>query len=244
MGYLKQKKEIRNKAWDYLDNKLCPDIALLQEAVPPENRYSSDNQIFLKVEERDKWSSGIISKTFHLEYLDLVTMLNMPKEFRYSVVAAEILLENNAIVGKNVKLTVISIYNNIHKLRGATGNLHIILSYLTPLLLNKFGKREFIIGGDLNTSLQWENQNRRWRGMSQKILFGRIEDFELINCTNKFHGRHIQTYRDKRSEVPWQNDYIFVSKVLEGRLISCDVVDNPEVNKLSDHNPLILEIAF
>jgi len=223
---------------------LCPDVALLQEALPPENQYSSDNQIFLKVEEKDKWSSGIISKTFHLIVLDLVTMLGMPKEFKYSVVAADILLENNVILEKGMKLTVISIYNNIHKLRGATGNLHITLPYLTPLLLNKFGKREFIIGGDLNTSLQWEKQNRRWRGMSQKILFGRIEDFDLINCTYKFHGSHIQTYRDKRSDVPWPNDYIFVSKGLEGRLVSCDVVDNPEVHKLSDHNPLCLELIL
>lgn len=244
MGYLKQKKEIRSQVWDYLDNKLCPDIALLQEAVPPENRYSSNNKVFLKVEERDKWSSGIISKTFRLITLDLVTMINMPKKFRYSVVAADISQENSSILGKNVKLTAISIYNNINELWGATGNLHIILSYLTPLLLNKFGKREFIIGGDLNTSLQWENQNRKWRGMSQKILFGRIKDFDLINCTEKLCGQHVQTYRDKRSDVHWQNDYLFVSTGLERYLVSCDVVDNPEVQKLSDHYPLVLEIAF
>ena len=73
MDYWKHSEEERNQAWDLLDSEISPDIALLQEAVPPENRYKSHNQVFLKVEGKNKWSSGIISRTFHLAGLDLVS---------------------------------------------------------------------------------------------------------------------------------------------------------------------------
>lgn len=236
MDYWKHNREDRVQAWEYLDKIISPDIALLQEALPPKDRYKDDNIVFPKVEGKFKWACCIVSKKYALHQVDF------ERKFKYSLIAADVILSDEKHNLNTALFTVVSMYSAIDEWGFSTPNLHIILSDLTPMLLNKFGKREIILAGDFNTSLQWEEKGKRWPGLSQEILFGRIKDFGLINCTENFWGEHKQTYRHSRSQYPWQNDYIFVTKGLEISLKACYVVDNPDVHKLSDHNPVVVEL--
>ncbi|MDH5768541.1 MAG: endonuclease/exonuclease/phosphatase family protein [Nitrospirota bacterium] len=236
MDYWKHKKEDRARAWEYLNKYIDPDIALLQEALPPENRYNDENIVFPQVDDKYKWACSIVSRKYVLRQVDF------ERKFKYSLIAADVDLPSKKFSSDNKELTVVSMYVPIDKWGFSTPNLHIMLSDLTPLLLDKLGEREVIIAGDFNTSPQWEEGGKRWRGLSQEILFRRIKNFGLINCTKKFWGEHRQTYRHSRSQYPWQNDYIFATKGLEDSLKTCYVVDNPEVHKLSDHNPVVIEL--
>ena len=119
-----------------------------------------------------------------------------------------------------------------------TAALHRILSDLTPLLNKDKNKRLFVIGGDYNVSTQWDEHYKN-RDPAHRIFFERLKNFGLVDCTDKYFGKHVQTNRHGKSDFPWQNDYIHASKRLAARLFACEVKGDQEVCELSDHNPVI-----
>ncbi len=61
---------------------------------------------------------------------------------------------------------------------------------------------------------------------------------------DKFYDDFVQTHRHSKSDLPWQDDYFFISKQLESGLKSCKVIDNDKVRKFSDHNPVVLALSI
>ncbi|MHC4543171.1 MAG: endonuclease/exonuclease/phosphatase family protein [Planctomycetota bacterium] len=239
MDNWKREAEIQKKAWEYLDEVISPDIALVQEAVPISSQMGFigtgkqptgsfiDNEtvVWQEIGGSRKWGSGVLTKSFPLREV------HFNNSHQGSVIVAEVLLPNNSV------WTCISLYGLLDN-GYATTTLHRILSDLTFLLHEKMGKRQFIVGGDLNISPQWDEQYPE-HGFSHRNIFDRLTDFGLVNCLEKFHTDPIQTMRHPKSDFPWQNDYVFANKELIDSLISCDVVNDPEVSRLSDHNPVV-----
>ena len=97
------------------------------------------------------------------------------------------------------------------------------------------------LGGDFNVSEQFDV---KYKGQypAHKIVFDRLEDFGLINCTKKFHGNHVQTHIHSKSDFPWQNDYLFVSKNIIERVTDCDVIKEDRILEMSDHLPVLMEL--
>ena len=238
MDYWKRETENRTGAWRYLDEVIAPDIALVQEAVPISSQMGFigsgkqpsgsliDNEtvVWQEIGGSRKWGSGVLTKSFPLREV------HFKNSHQGSVIAAEVLFPNG------LTWTVISLYGLLDNGYSST-TLHRILSDLTLLLDGKMGKRQFIIGGDLNASIQWDEHPTK--GPSHKILFKRFYDFGLVDCLEKFHAFPIRTLRKKDSEIPWQIDYLFASENLIGSLVSCEVLDEPAVHELSDHNPIV-----
>lgn len=226
MDYWKHSQTQRDVAWNFLVNTLAPDIALLQECVPNiecEKRY---NLLYREIGGPRRWGSAIITRDLPIQEVEF------NNAYPGAVVAADVTLSNGLL------LTVISLYGLIDEDGYATTTLHRMLSDMTPLLNGRTGRSCFLIGGDYNVSTQWDDHYRH-RYPSHRIFFERLEDFNLINCTAKFHNGHVQTIRHPKSKIPWQNDYIHVSKKLAERLVSCEVVDGPEIREISDHNPVV-----
>jgi len=98
-----------------------------------------------------------------------------------------------------------------------------------------------MLGGDLNASLQWDEQQP---GESHRILFERIKNFGLSDCVQQFHPEFVQTWRHEGVSKPWQLDYLFISKNAVDQLVSCTVVDDPRVHGLSDHNPIVADLEI
>jgi endonuclease/exonuclease/phosphatase family metal-dependent hydrolase len=138
-------------------------------------------------------------------------------------------------------LTAITMYGLIDKHGYATTTVHRMLSDLTPLLNDGAGKRDILLGGDWNVSIQWD---QRYPGKypAHRLLFDRVEDFGLENCTRKVHGKHVATYKKQGSPVEWQNDYLFVSRRLSPALLTCVIPDNQELRDLSDHSPVVITL--
>lgn len=138
----------------------------------------------------------------------------------------------------DITVTEISVYGMLCKYNYATTTMHRILSDLTPLIHGQRSRRTFIMGGDYNVSPQWDERYKH-RDPSHKLVFDRIEDFILVNCTLQYFGKHVQTNHHARSNYPWQNDYLHASKQLAAKLVSCKVYDEEEIRESSDHDPVV-----
>jgi len=231
MNYWIRNKQQRKLAWSYLFDELDPDIALLQEAKIQTLNLDNYNIIYHKLDGRRDWGSIIVAKNYRLfEHL----IKNYYPGSR-GLIAAE------AQVSENIRITVINIYGQIDPDGYATTTLHHMLSDLTPIL-HKEGKKKFIVlGGDFNISKQWDEKYKN-RDPLHKLVFDRLEDFGLVNCTGIFYGGHIKTYTHRRGNFPWQTDYLFVSSNLKERIKFCEVISSEEINELSDHSPILLEL--
>jgi len=230
MDYWKRKSEQRKLAWNYLLDTIDPNVALIQEIVPPETSYDSHHVLYHEIDGKRKWGNALISKyPVHKEIY-----VNNSYPGASGLIIAELKISDNFL------LTTINVYGQIDPNKYATTTMHHILSDLTPIL-DKKDKRNIVLGGDLNVSEQYDTKYKG-KFASHKLVFDRLEDFGLINCTKKFHNGHVQTHVHSSSKFEWQNDYLFVSKNIIDQVTGCEVINGNGLLDLSDHYPVTIEI--
>ena len=102
----------------------------------------------------------------------------------------------------------------------------------------------WMVGGDLNACETFDSCGPRPRG--NREFLDRMCDLGLTEVLRKAQEQLTPTYRKfKTGECRNQMDYLWVSKDLANRLVSCEVGD-PDVvfaNGLSDHLPIIGEFS-
>ena len=225
-------KPFHKESWNYFTNELNCDILLFQESVPDFETVHSKNTVWNKIGGNRDWGSGVYTSSYSIKEISIDT------KFIGCVTATEI------EINKTFSLIVISVYGLMEKIQNVTyaiPNLHRIFSDLTGIIESRSTKNRLIIGGDLNASLQIDELQT---GNSHKVFFDRLKEFQLINCFDNYYQDFVQTHRHRRSDRPWQNDYFFISKKLEKSLTNCEVIYNETVGKLSDHNPIIIELRI
>jgi hypothetical protein len=218
-------------AWKCYLTAVDADFYLFQEGRPSANR--DQHFVWNEIGGPRDWGSGIYSPNHEIVEEDI------GPNFKGALTIG------NANV-RGMALTLISFFGlmeTIGRIKYAIPNLHRMISDLTGLLNGHVGgRRNIILGGDLNASTQLDpSQGNR----SHEILFARIADFGLKDVhTLSGHEGHVQTLRHRRSKVPWHNDYMFVSTKLAGRLKGYQVIDTEEVRQFSDHNIVVIDIAL
>jgi len=265
MDYWKRSPALREEAWAFLRDRIRPDVALVQEAVPAPDL----DQVVFRTggmwDERSSsprdlgWGSAVVSFGPQIRAVEQATGPFRPepipllRTFPGSVAIAE-------VVGEN-PLIVVSAYGVID--RGyADTTVHRILSDLTPLLDERRG-RGVVLAGDLNITTQWSSKHKdsfRWRHddllRRDSNLFDRFSALGLHNvvtralptplegcdCTLGGACRHVQTQRHERSSFPWQNDYIFVTTDLLEPRPKLEVLDEEEAWRFSGHCPIVIEV--
>lgn len=231
MAYWSHKKHLK-EAWNYLLEDLNCDIILSQESIPDYSVLNKGKFVFDVIGGSRAWGSGVYSKNYEIrEY-------KVTNSFPGAVTAAEI------TITEELKLICISVYGLFEKI-GTTSyaipNMHRILSDLTEVLESAKTKHRIVLGGDLNASIQIDEH---YKTRSHKVLFDRIKAFNLTSCFDEYFADYVQTHRHSRSERPWQNDYLFLSNKINSRLYSCKVDSSEVVKKLSDHNPVVIELKI
>ncbi|WP_048815415.1 exonuclease/endonuclease/phosphatase family protein [Methanosalsum zhilinae] len=228
-------KSYHKDAWDYLLNEIDADIILFQEARPTAYLNEDDKHlVWNEIGDNRSWGSGIYSQKYELKEETIKS------DFKGVFSIA------NTTIGV-IDLTLISIYglieNNGPNKGFAITNLHRILSDLTGLFCGRInGKRNIILGGDLNASLQIDQKQK---GESHKIFFERLEDFGLKDAFKKLNKPYpLQTLRHSKSKVKWQNDYFFLSEQISNRIVDCAVIENESIRRYSDHNPVVMTIEL
>ena len=216
------------KAWNYLDQKIAPDIALLQESAPIAERQKK-RCVWREIGKTRRWGSAVMTKNLPLAEVQLKT-----NYYPGALTVGEMTLPDKST------LILVSIYGQLDENDYSVTTLHRMLSDLTYVFdgyLQDRGRPKVVIGGDLNASIQFDAKDRN---NSHRIFFQRLEDFGLVDCQGAFTNERPRTLRHGKSDVPWVNDYIFASENLANKVVSCQVLENRELLSLSDHNPLVV----
>ncbi|MCY4524472.1 MAG: hypothetical protein OXB84_07015 [Halobacteriovoraceae bacterium] len=224
------RQSYNREAWEYFSQGLGGDILLFQESVPNFDVLDKSQVVWRPIGGTRNWGSGIYSRKYKIKEYQLKT------DFIGAVTAAEV------EIGKNKSLIFVSLYGlfeTILKTSYSIPNLHRMFSDLTGPLEGIETRGKIVIGGDFNASLQCD---KRQRVKSHKVFFDRLKEFKLHNCFEGYFDDFVQTHRHSRSNLPWQNDYFFISDKLKENLLSCSVIDNDKVRKFSDHNPVVIEL--
>lgn len=222
------------EAWDYLYNSLNADVALLTEMGDPAQTacpfpYTKWQNVGVG-DRYSLWGSGIVS--------------------RRELSDGEYNVRNGAVITAELKLnkrtlTLISMYGLRDDKMGnfiTLPNLHRYLSDLTPILNGKSYGRNIIIGGDWNADMQLDGDMcvRGNTPNAHKVFFDRVRDFNLCDCLESFADYPVRTWRNPGyPDSVSQLDYCYASPNLKVK--SGSLIETPEVTKLSDHNPLVIE---
>jgi|SRR5687768_6550127 len=222
----------KEETWEYLKDKIAPDLAFLQEARPP-SIIPSTHLVYQRIPSgKYTWGSAIYSPKQPVIELSVVGHEGW-------VVAGEMTLPNG------MQVVVVSVHASLvssTKEGYVFPNLdNLFRRDLQPLLHN----REFILGADLNASRLYGKLHslKYYPSDVHGEFFDWIESNGFVNCHRKFHDSEEQTVYSSNTKTPYQIDYLFVSEGLSPFVASCEVLKNSETLKLSDHTPVVLELA-
>ena len=157
------------------------------------------------------------------------------------------------------QVTAISLYGLLDEHSDAS--VHRSLSELAPIFDHQTYGQHLLLGGDLNILAGRPAQAHLDR---HQVVLERLRAYGLVNClersllerTSPRGGlsncpcriagcAHTWTFRDGRkrlSAIPYQDDYLFASRRLAKRLVSCDALPFTE-DSPSDHAPIVATFA-
>jgi exonuclease III len=226
------------ESWEYLERTLRPDVALLQEAVPPDGVAN----VQWRPIDRRRFGSAIVTygavsaRPLGGVPLAEATETDLPESHPGAFQVAEVALPGMAAV------TMISLYGFMPKVMNqtayATTTLQRSLSDLTPLLdTRRNGGRRVVLAGDLNATPQYSD---KYDARHQELVIERIGAFGLVDCLREAHGDYVTTFRRTRGAVTveYQDDWMFRTPNLV--LLSCVVVGDA-MGPYSDHAPIVAE---
>lgn len=266
MNRLARSRENHTKAWEYLRDKLGADVALVQEASPPEG---FGPRVYRPIDEaRYNWGSAVVALRGDVVlrerprlplascYLDPPTGDQLPDSHPGACAVADVLDAS----GK-VRFTAISLYGQWEVMADGTtmdacARLHRMLSDLTGVLLPS-RRRPVVLAGDLNISTQWSRPAKTKANV--EAAFARIRALGLVDCVATRAGRsplpacscgqgdacsHVQTFRSQNrvDSDPTQLDYAFVSEAIVSTVTECKVVQTDVAWQFSDHCPIVVDI--
>jgi exonuclease III len=265
MNHCKRSSAARRDAWNYLRYDLRADLAVVQEASPPEGLES----VYRPIDPAGyNWGSAVValSTDFVLRrrtrlalsdcYLKPPRAGELPDSHPGASAVADVFDANGTRL-----LTAISLYGQWEMMPGGTvmhacARTHRMLSDLTEILASAH-RDAVVLAGDLNLTTQGAASHEN----QASVVFARLRAWRMIDCIARTRASmprlencrcpdgagccHVRTYRhnNRESSPPTQLDYAFVSKPLASRLERCDVVHKDTAWGLSDHCPIIVDLA-
>jgi exonuclease III len=264
MNRLGRSEASHKEAWEYIRHDLRADLALVQEASPPE---SFSAKVYSPIGEgRYNWGSAVVALRPGLELIPRprVSLLDslpaavakeeLPDSHPGASAVADVLLNGQRL------FTAVSLYAQWEMMPGgksmyAGPRLHRMLSDLTGVLALAH-RYPVVLAGDLNVT----SQGAKSRENEAAAVFARLRAWRLVDCialTRATRPRlsnctcpegddcsHAQTFR-RGSQTQGgitQLDYAFISESIASSLISCSVEGTAAAWRQSDHCPIILEV--
>lgn len=212
-------KTDKSKLWDYIDNKINPDILMLQECRTFPDSYQGVGK---HIGGTRLWGSVVLSKKYTFQSIPI------PKHAGW-VAGAK-------VESDDFELLVFSLH----------AKLKDIGRYVVPHLKNIFNEmmvsagnaQNIIIGGDFNAARLYDSVYSQPVEASHKKFFEWLEtNLNLVSVTG---SEEIQTMRGN-SKYPYQNDHIYVNKNMSELLKGSQILFDEQIKQLSDHNPVIAE---
>jgi hypothetical protein len=227
--------EWKESAWNYLES-LGYDFAILQEIYPDEKYLNGKKYWYNNVNEYgSSWGSMIIAKNINkANQHEFISTYENSK----ALMCCHFELENGKI------LTIINIYGKKDSWGYYDPILHHMLSDITPII-RRGGDHLIVVAGDFNASSQ-PISNYPNGDPTDKLIFNRISDLGLVNCTLEQYGTYKKTITKENSE--YQDDYIFLNKQYydkdKYKVIIHDPQNDTIASKLSDHFPVEIVLDY
>lgn len=215
------------EAWAFLQS-LEPDIALVQEVVIPEDVASNYDVLFVRAWNRKPWGSAILSRVGELE-------LAWEDSSRGAVLAAQTSAPSLGPV------SVACVHARIIKHRVIPA-LRETFAALRPHLRDRF-----IVGGDLNTAraaaLAWPMYGHAefWSEIDES---GFKEPLPLNGAERQSYWREWLENQPPTIGNSLQDDHIFVDSITAAAVTRCLIWDTRQVRGLSDHGPVVVDLAL
>jgi exonuclease III len=219
-----------NDTWAFLLENLNPDVALIQEAILPKDGIDGYDVLWTSALPSGRWGSGILARFGKLD-------LEWEDRRRGAVVMGRCTIPSLGPV------SIVSLHARVNR------HTHLVIPDLRETLAHVRPRLEprFILGGDLNTARE---AGRRWPNNGHVEFWRDIETWGLSDCHYLVHGVERQSFwrgalRYRPAAIDGlQDDHIFVDAKTFRAVNQCFVWDTEEVRALSDHGPLVVELAL
>jgi exonuclease III len=215
-----------HETWAFLA-RLDPDIALVQEALVPED-ISGYQVLWTRAWDSRPWGSAILSRVGDLT-------LDWEDRSRGAVLVARCSIPSLGPV------SIASVHGRL------IGNrVFPALRETFDALRTHLGPR-FIVGGDLNTgraaALAWP-KNGHAEFWNEIETWGFREPLPFNHAERQSYWREWLQNKPPTIGNSLQDDHIFLDAESIGYLTGCRVWDTREVRDLSDHGPLVVDLAL
>jgi len=228
-----------NSHWSRVFDDFAPDIFLVQETydpiehLPPLLHGNLYRDACWKCVEGVNWGSAVCVRGKNARRLEL-------PDFPGHVVGVEV--DGSAFSisdGRPIR------FFSVHAPdRG--GYQRAVNSILDMIGANR-GEGDLVIGGDFNLTVgeRHETEKAKTSDDDLAILARLREEFGLVSAWQVANAgvplsQTLRWFRDKIK--PYHCDGIFIPQNWTSRVRSCTVVSGPEWDKMSDHNPVMVEI--
>jgi exonuclease III len=261
MGYWQHPQQ-HDEAWRWLLDRLDPDIALLQECVPPDWARERCTVFHDRAYPWNKqlWGTALVTRlpakpaalVDAEQWFAKVPDQEPGKEGNVGIsrvpgwcATAEVDLPG---VGPTFVMSVHSPYYHIEPSRLVGVDVSDIkleqCDYVWLLdvvfhFLRRQLHRPLLVGGDFNYSRLLDKEDGQ-KGNAE--FFDRIRDEGFVSLHRLFHDRDHQTFFQK-DRAPHQLDYLYADASVGALARSCEVYDHGEVAKFTDHAPVVAELG-
>jgi len=252
-------REAHEEAWRWLLGELAPDIALLQECVPPPWVQAEREVLFQRAypHGRQPWGTALVAEGLRTRPAELPEVQQwfdtLGEDPSRKCVAARLA---GWCVAAHVDLPglpgalVISLHNPAYhidphllvgrdlagiklKLSKDVWLLDVLFSFLKTRLPSPL-----LIGGDFNYSRLLDEPKPR----GNAEFFDRIAAEGFVSLHRLFHEGDQQTFFHPRRRRH-QLDYLYASSSVAGLAKSCHMVSFATIERFSDHVPIVAEFA-
>lgn len=271
MNRLERSRTSHEAAWEYLSGTLGADIALVQEADPPEH---FKNRVYRPIDEhRYNWGSAVVAIGAGLRlrertrvaladcYLDAIAEGELPDSCPGACAVADVETAEGEVL-----CTAVSLYGQWEmrpggKTMDACPRVHRMLSDLTAVLASS-RNRPVIIAGDLNVTTQYPretpSQSEKDAAESAAVIFSRLNAWGLTSCLEMPQAfrtaladchcrdagacRHVQTFRSKNRRESLPAQLDYMFASAACQVGKCWVDNTDTAWSYSDHCPILLEV--
>jgi exonuclease III len=258
MGYWGHSKA-HEAAWQWLLEKQRPDIAFLQECVPPIWAYEHGTLRFERAfpdNNRQRWGTALFTRvpSTVAELPELAAWLESIRRPDVVCSAARLsgwCVASSATLLADSETLLISLHNPFFPIArqllvgrdiGAMRLKHnkdlwlldVVFYFLKSYLQQG---QNLLVGGDFNYSRLLDDPKPR----GNAEFFDRLAAEGFVSLHRLFHGTDQQTFFNSRSREH-QLDYLYADPRLADLVADCFVVSHEEVAVLSDHAPLVAEL--
>ena len=245
MGYAFGYARSHDEAWRRLLYDLEPDVALVQEARPPDWVIETRSVVWRPEHSHTSRGTGVVAAGRALLGTRSVRHRWLPRLGGQVIVteadtsaAENLLIASIHDQAKPVDPRIID-GEDVEGIKLQQANEIWPLDLIFDDLRRDAHRRRFVIGGDLNASLLLDS-NYGPRGNAE--FFERVADAGWIDCRATFYEDEQRTFFQPGKD-PYQLDHVFVDAETADHLEAFIVLTDDKYLVLSDHAPVVVDIA-